>query len=259
MGSLILKPLKIPDILGILQSSEATLTTMMKSIFFLAGTALASLSDDDQIDCSGKQGADLDTCEAMDKAFTGSIGKTVRSIDEYCCWCYIGDNHGRGKGQPQDAIDEMCKVLHDGYECAMRDAEDEGTTCVPWEVEYVSAIGGPGIGIAEECSQNNPDSNCAARACTIEGAFIANLLDAFVSGNGIDNSLKHENGFDQATICATKKNGGGPTNKQCCGNYPDRFPFKTQGGDRKCCGNRTFNSLTLKCCDADSSTVKFNC
>merc|ERR1711937_520262 len=155
------------------------------------------------------------------RAFTGSIGKTIRSMNEYGCWCYFDDEHGRGKGQPQDAIDEMCKVLADGYECAMRDAEDEGTTCVPWEVEYVSAIGG--------------------------------------SGNGIDNSMKHSNGFDQPTICATKKNGGGPTNKACCGSYPDRFPFKTIGGDRKCCGNRTFNSLTLKCCDADSSTVKFNC
>merc|ERR1719454_772115 len=103
------------------------------------------------------------------------------------------------------------------------------------------------------------DRNCAARACTNEGVFIANLLDAFVSGNGIDNAQKHSNGFDQPTICATKKNGGGPTNKACCGSYPDRFPFKTIGGDRKCCGNRTFNSLTLKCCDADSSTVKFNC
>jgi len=193
------------------------------------------------------------------KAFAGSIAKTIQQINEYGCWCYFGDDHGRGKGQPQDAIDEMCKVLHDGYECAMRDAEDEGTTCVPWEVEYTSAIGGSDVGIAGECSQNNPDSNCAARACTMEGAFVANLLDAFVSGNSIDANLKHNNGFDQATVCATKKNGGGPTNKACCGSYPDRFPYKTIGGDRKCCGNRTFNSLTLKCCDADSSTVKFNC
>jgi len=123
--------------------------------------------------------ADENSAECISaRAFTGSIGKTIRSINEYGCWCYFGDDHGRGKGQPQDAIDEMCKVLADGYECAMRDAEDEGTTCVPWEVEYTSAIGGSDVGIAGECAQNNPDSNCAARACTIEGAFIANLLDA---------------------------------------------------------------------------------
>jgi len=197
--------------------------------------------------------------DAQCRAFSGSIGKTISQMNEYGCWCYFGDDHGRGKGSPQDAIDEMCKVLHDGYECAMRDAEDEGTTCVPWEVAYTSAVGGSGLSIAEECAQVNSGSNCAARACTVEGSFVANLLDVFVSGGGIDQTMKHSNGFDQPTNCATKKNGGGPTNKQCCGNYPDRFPFKTVGGDRKCCGTRTFNSLTLKCCDADSSTVKFNC
>ena len=231
----------------------------MKSIFALtllgyATADVTNVSVDDA--CASLEGPDKDVCV---RAFSGSIGKTIRNMNEYGCWCYFGDDHGRGKGQPQDAIDEMCKVLHDGYECAMRDAEEEGTTCVPWEVAYTSALGGSGVGIGQECAAANEGNNCAARACAIEGSFIANLLDVFMSGNGINNDMKHENGFDQATVCATKKNGGGPTNKQCCGNYPDRFPFKTVGGDRKCCGTRTFNALTLKCCDADSSTVKFNC
>lgn len=193
------------------------------------------------------------------RAFTGSVGKTVQNMSEYGCWCYFGIDHGRGKGQPQDALDELCKVLADGYECAMRDAEEEGTTCIPWEVSYQSAIGGGSLTIAEECANVNPGNNCAARACTVEGGFVANMLDYFISGNVLDQSMRHENGFDHTTFCAPKRNGGGPTNKECCGNYPDRFPFKTRGGDRKCCGTRTFNALTLSCCDADSSTVKFNC
>merc|ERR1712048_823591 len=82
---------------------------------------------------------------------------------------------------------------------------------------------------------------------------------SFLNGGSINNDNRHSNGFDVAASCATKKNGGGPSNKACCGNYPDRFPFKTIGGDRQCCGTRTYNALTLKCCDADSSTVKFNC
>merc|ERR1711885_54604 len=170
-------------------------------------------------------------------------GNTINNMNEYGCWCYFGDDHGRGKGTPVDAIDEMCKNLHDGYECAMRDAEEEGTT----------------LSTAEECANVNSGNNCVIRACTVEGTFVANLLDVFFSGTSVNNDNKHSNGFDQATVCATKKNGGGPSNKSCCGSYPDRFPFKTVGGDRKCCGTRTFNSLTLKCCDQDSSTVKFNC
>jgi len=194
----------------------------------------------------------------LERNFGGSQ-QTIDQLNEYGCWCYFDEDHGRGKGNPVDAIDEMCKVLADGYECAMRDAEDEGTTCIPWEVDYTSAVGGTGLTIAEECAQSNPDSNCSARACVVEGTFIANLLDAFISGNNINNDHKHSNGFDVAVSCPVKKSGGGPSNKQCCGSYPDRFPYKTAGGDRKCCGSRTYNSLTLKCCDADSSTVKFNC
>jgi len=180
-------------------------------------------------------------------------------INEYGCWCYFQNDHHKGKGQPTDGIDSLCKRLHDGYTCAMIDAQAMGDTCVPWEVDYTSAVGGSGDNMAQECQALNTGNNCAARACVIEGTFVANLLDVLFSGTQIDNTKKHANGFDQATICATKKNGGGPANKACCGNYPDRFPFRTVGGDRKCCGTRTYNSLTLKCCDQESSTVKFNC
>lgn len=210
--------------------------------------------------CKDADGNDVDNvgfCE--NRAFQGQIATTINQLNEYGCWCYLNDDHGRGKANPVDAIDEVCKVLHEGYECAMRDAEDEGTTCVPWEVDYSSAVGGTGQSISEECSQLNPGSNCAARACTVEGNFVANLLDLFIGGVSVNDDHKHSNGFDHTNICVIKKAGGGPSVKKCCGNYPDRFPFKTVGGDRQCCGQRTFNSLTLKCCDSDSSTVKFNC
>ena len=196
------------------------------------------------------------------RGFSGQIGKTISNLNEYGCWCYFGEAHGRGKAQPVDAIDEMCKILAHGYECAMRDAEEEGTTCIPWEVDYIAAVGGmpSGLTIEEECvNVNPPGNNCAVRACTIEGSFVANLLDAFMTGNGMDFSNKHSNGFKVKDSCVAKKAGGGPTNKECCGSYPDRFPYKTSGGNRKCCGNRTYNTLTLKCCDPATSHVKFNC
>merc|ERR1712154_402234 len=195
-----------------------------------------------------------------DKAFGPEIQQSVDNINEYGCWCFFGDDHGRGKGQPVDQVDEICKTLHDGYECAMRDAEDEATTCIPWEVDYNSAVGGDDVTIAEGCTAANSGNNCAIRACIVEGHFSANIINALlVQFVSVDQTKMHRNGFDYKGVCATKKNGGGPSNKACCGVYPDRFPFKTLNGDRKCCGSRTFNSLTLKCCDSDASTVKFNC
>lgn len=189
-----------------------------------------------------------------------SLINSIEKLNEYGCWCYFQDDHGRGKAQPVDALDEVCKILHDGYECAMRDAEEEGTTCIPWEVEYDAGVGGSNtLLMNEQCAGANPGNNCAIRACIIEGSFVANVLEIFVSGGTINPNNRHSGGFDPSTECIVKKNGGGPSIKQCCGQYPERFPFKTVGGDRKCCGNRTYNSLTLRCCSAETNTVKFNC
>jgi len=195
-----------------------------------------------------------------DRAFGANLQATIETINESGCWCYFTDDHGRGKGQPVDGLDEICKVLHDGYECAMRDAEEEGTTCVPWEVDYVSAVGGVTTTLADACITANPVNLCAARACAIEGTFVESILGFFVVGGGtFDDTHKHANGFNPKTDCPVKLGGGGPSPKKCCGEYPIRFPFKTLGGDRGCCGSRTFSTLTLSCCDADASVVKFNC
>merc|ERR1712168_1604572 len=73
------------------------------------------------------------------RAFTGQIANQIPNLDEYGCWCYFYDNVGRGKGNPVDEVDAMCKTLGEGYECAMRDSEDEGSDCTPWEVAYTPA------------------------------------------------------------------------------------------------------------------------
>ena len=65
---------------------------------------------------------------------SGALANAVRNLDEYGCWCYFYENVGRGKGAAVDEIDEFCKTLHEGYECAIRDSEEVGETCVPWEV-----------------------------------------------------------------------------------------------------------------------------
>merc|ERR1711981_52483 len=75
------------------------------------------------------------------RQFTGAMADAVNQLDEYGCWCYFYDNVGRGKGQPIDEVDGFCKTLNEGYECAIRDSEEEGISCTPWEVAYVSGTG----------------------------------------------------------------------------------------------------------------------
>ena len=64
----------------------------------------------------------------------GQFSLWLNDVNEYGCWCYFGDKHGAGKSQPVNELDEHCKQLHEGYECAMLDDTDED--CSPWTVSY---------------------------------------------------------------------------------------------------------------------------
>ena len=61
--------------------------------------------------------------------------------------------------------------------------------------------------------------------------------------------------FDFATECKVfnSGNGGGDVGAnnehECCGSYPKRFEFSSQGGSRSCCGDVTYSSNKHDCCD----------
>jgi len=192
-----------------------------------------------------------------DRVFSGAIANSISNLNEVGCWCYFDEDIGRGKGKPFDDLDGLCQALGKGYDCAMRDAEEVGDTCVPYEVDYNPGTATGGNTLFESCQELNGGDNCASRACAVEGAFVENLLAYLLGGGSIPDSSKHANGFDVVANCPT--NPGPPGEKACCGIYPDRKAFKTLDGDRACCGTRTFNTLTSNCCNEATSLVKFNC
>jgi len=193
------------------------------------------------------------------RQFSDKIAGAIPNLEEYGCWCYFYDNVGRGKGNPVDEIDAMCKVLGEGYECAIRDSEDEGLDCTPWEIDYLAGTGS-GRELYTSCQSLNANA-CAARACAVEGTFVDNLFAVLISGQGIPyEDYSHRQGFDPATDagCPVKKGTpGAGAEKACCGAYPTRFPFKTLGGDRACCGGRTYSTGVLNCCSPGK--VKATC
>ena len=121
----------------------------------------------------------------IDRAFTGVMngpGDTIGQITDYGCWCYFFSNVGRGRGEPQDNIDALCKVLADGYTCITIDSEEEtGGSCSqdPWDIEYNDIIGQTGGTYYDLCSANNPGDNCAIRSCVIETQFIRDLVTGY--------------------------------------------------------------------------------
>lgn len=202
----------------------------------------------------------------------GWAASMVNSINNYACWCYFGNNHGKGRGPQQNGIDSQCRILHDGYSCILEDAADEGEeNCVPWESEYTEPTGlgwwnkiGDNLeemqaALRRDCLRKNKRaSNCAKRTCIVEGYFAINLFQLLTSGEKFNRNLKHSRGrFDPLNECLVVNPSPVTGEKRCCGNYPIRFPYKYLENKRECCAGVTFNAEFLQCCD--NGEIKVSC
>lgn len=187
----------------------------------------------------------------LTRSMTTSLSsELLKKINDYGCWCSFDSGHGTGRGRPMDRLDELCKTLSNGYDCAIMDAEDASSTCIPWEVEYTSSTGEIGT-LAADCAAGNID-DCAQKACVVEGKFVKHLVSIILDGElDFDNSLKQGNGFERFEGCPVKAAGFGDERQECCGAYPERFPYHPQGGSRACCGSLTISQALSECCAGD--------
>jgi len=197
----------------------------------------------------------------------------IGNVNQYGCWCYFDNLVGNGKGEPMDLIDAECRNLHRGYECIVADL---GTGCVPWEQVYFG-IEGTNFeevhgGINAACIFANtvqaPFGDCAAAACSVETSFIQLYTsitqtynpqfpvyghDGVVSGVGAQNIGTGT--FNTERNCVTNEYGTkDETPRECCGTYPERFPYKTFGNANACCGGSVYTVATHKCCNGDDIT-----
>lgn len=185
----------------------------------------------------------------------GSIATVINMLDGYGCWCYFsGEMVGKGHGEPQDVLDEECQTLVNGYACARIDSNDR--RCVPWDIDYREVIGQPNR--EKVCHEVNPANSCAAFACIAESNFVVNIVRAFFSSGRISQEIRHSNGFDVTAECNARTGGDDRyEERNCCGVWPDRFPFQTRKGSRACCGSKTYDTTIYECCS--DLTVAFSC
>lgn len=184
-----------------------------------------------------------------------TLGASIEHINNYGCWCYFGENHGSGRGAPVDSVDAMCKNLAAAYDCAMMDYAEATSSddCVPWEVDYNAGISFGIGGLVDNCNNLNQDL-CAQYACMAEGAFVINIIGAFLNVGTVNPMHKHVNGFDIRASCPV--NSGTQTDeRQCCGVLPFRYPYKPV--DRQCCGAATYDPSMMECCS--DNIPKFSC
>jgi len=199
--------------------------------------------------------------EVTDRDFSGTlIASSLAEIANYGCWCYFDDNYIQSRGPVQDEFDEACKTLNNGYKCAAIDGLERGTNCEANKIDYEQYDYFSGGELHEECTDlnfENEDPACAIDACIIEGNFLQTMFAYFFGGNIFpDPSFKHDSGnFDVEEEC---KVGGYniKSERQCCGQVPNRYPFKVFSGERSCCGDKTFNTFNLKCCFGDTGNAQ---
>lgn len=194
-----------------------------------------------------------------EKAFPFFIQGYLAAIDGYGCWCNFEDEYYKGKGTPVNTVDGHCKALVLGYECIMMDGEDSGEACPePWNQAYNphNVALTETQSVADQCTNNNPGNDCHIRSCIVEGSFVEFIFADFLNTVVYDPNYKHGGAFfDPETNCVIGGGTGTPSEKDCCGSYPYRFPFKTYNDERECCGQKTFNVFNHCCNDAGTSEL----
>lgn len=169
---------------------------------------------------------------------SSSIVFNLEDVDGYACWCFIKGEVGQS--QPIGNTDKHCFRLHMGYKCIDMDSRDLGIECDSKETSYnVSWLYKRRYTGMYEWVYNCSDNNdfCSEKACIVESHFIKGLVSMDMTNwEGYELDMKHSNGvFDYEGECPTT--GGPPPEKECCGEYPFRYPYNTMGGFMQCCAN----------------------
>merc|ERR1712048_1034542 len=142
-----------------------TLNMKLLALATLAGTTMASFEQmkTDMANIVNRY------VRGLMEADRQGLRNILDNINEYGCWCYFQEHHGRGHANPVDGLDRFCRKLNMGYDCAILDVIDEtgNDTCVPWEVFYISGTGGGESALVQTCDTFNSDS-CAKHACKVE-------------------------------------------------------------------------------------------
>ena len=132
----------------------------------------------------------------------------------------------------------------------------------PWSIEYKAPYPFHFLFtnidiLIEFCGENNSGSSCATTACIVEMSFVIKIYELSLSGGQLDTKLMHPGRSQEysSSNCPVKDCLMGEEickeEKVCCGDYPNRKPFRHFSGTRACCGGKVFDTGFLMCCEDD--------
>merc|ERR1712032_38947 len=215
---------------------------------------------------------------------------TISSVANYGCWCRF-NMYKPYKGTAQDVVDEACEQWHKNYDCLHNDY----STNTPFfrcgedhdYVDVITSIRDPfdvNTDFESQCQTANAGDNCAIQACHVDAVFIRHVVN-FLSANTLNMTLSGWYGFD-GSACRTASAIVGTTGApdvattgapdvvttdpaattatpqpttDCCGAYPNRYPYKLNNGARACCVDTTYNVNILECCPNNALSLIGDC
>ncbi|CAG5078609.1 Oidioi.mRNA.OKI2018_I69.PAR.g9033.t1.cds [Oikopleura dioica] len=172
----------------------------------------------------------------------------------YGCFCQLLETRRVGLGTPVDGLDEICQRYQRCTQCVAHDqsgstvnVEGEQLAC-NWENGRYEISFDSGTGRVK-CGGNGP---CGTKLCTCDDELAFELAANFDLFETAHSSLR---GFEFEDEClpSSPPNGTGIRGElQCCGDYPNRFPYHDKNGGRDCCVDKVFNTDEKQCCNSGS-------
>lgn len=172
---------------------------------------------------------------------------------QYGCWCFPDGEKQvlGGYGEAKDGPDSVCKKYHSCQRCIDSDYVD----CPVWApYKYdgkIDKVTGKKI---IRCK--NKPGTCRRNHCECDKKLAEDLAEYEMVWN--PTLSLQMGGFDRVNECPQHQeraaNSGNDNEHECCGNYPERFPYvskNTKGDIRRCCNTKTYDPRTLACCQND--------
>ena len=87
--------------------------------------------------------------------------------------------------------------------------------------------------------------------------FSLNVFDSLLQGSGHDTSYLHSNGFNPETNCPVPA--AEHSERECCGDYPHRRPYKTLQGQHACCSGTVYSTIgNYQCCEQNDGSFELD-
>lgn len=174
---------------------------------------------------------------------------TYDQMLKYGCWCQLHDENWEvsNKGTPMDHLDNACRSWFKCYECIGMDEE----SCNGFNNRYGKIVYHTSTS-SLSCENAGGAGSCKRNACECD---LKLGLTMFQYAHEFDPEYSSENDFDPVGECVASGGGPGFQPNECCGNYPERFPFYSYDGTRGCCNGKTFDAENLVCCAAGHASV----